>query len=76
MQCFITYKTILQGLVIQRVQGRKYDISAGQHQPTSGLLRKTRIYMVFILSTVESLLSGHPRGNGKWPLNRGLTELV
>ena len=21
--------------------------------------------------TVEPLLSGHPRGNGKWPLNRG-----
>ena len=27
-----------------------YDISAGQHQPSSGLLKKTRIYMVFIFS--------------------------
>ena len=27
--------------------------------------------MVTITSTVEPLLSGHPRGNGKWPLNRG-----
>ena len=24
-----------------------------------------------IRNTVEPLLSGHPRGNGKWPLNRG-----
>ena len=22
-------------------------------------------------NTVELLLSGHPRGNGNWPLNRG-----
>ena len=27
-----------------------YDISAGQHQPSSGLLKKTRIYMIFIFS--------------------------
>ena len=51
----IKYKTILQGLVRQRVQGRNYDISAGQHQPSSGLLRKTRIYMVFMFS----LLTGN-----------------
>ena len=23
------------------------------------------------MNTVEPLLSGHPRGNGNWPLNRG-----
>ena len=44
------YKTILQGLFIQRVRGRNYDISAGQHEPSSGLLRKTRIYVVFVFS--------------------------
>ena len=29
-------------------KGRKYNISAGQHQPSSGLLNETRIYMVSI----------------------------
>ena len=46
----VTQDLILQGLVRQRVQGRNYDILAGQHQPSSGLLRKTRIYMVFTFS--------------------------
>ena len=27
-------------------------------------------------STVEPLLSGHPRGNGKWPLNRVSQKLA
>ena len=55
-------KTILQDLFRQRAQGRNYDISAGQHQPSSGLLRKTRIYMVFMFSifTGDTLLTEMP----------------
>ena len=33
----------------------------GLHEPTRELEKRI----------VESLLSGHPRGNGKWTLNRG-----
>ena len=28
----------------------------------------------FIPNTVRPLLSGHPQGTGKWPLNRGLYQ--
>ena len=38
----------------------------------------TREYIIMIMLyriTVEPLLSGHPRGNGNWPLNRGSSEI-
>ena len=42
--------TILQGLVRQSVQGRNYDISAGQHQPSSGLFTSPcSIVLYFII---------------------------
>ena len=34
-------------------KGVNYDISVGQHQPSPGLLSKTRIYMVFIFSCLQ-----------------------
>ena len=53
----ITYKTILQGLVRQCVQGRNYDVSAGQHQPSSGLLRENaNLHGVFECDTDATAL--------------------
>ena len=38
--------------------------------------KKIIFFVLYSLSyTVEPLLSGHPRGNGKWPLN-GVGRLI
>ena len=52
----IKYKTILQGLFRQRVYGRIYDISAGQHQPSLGLLTENaNLHGIYILDINRKL---------------------